>query len=350
MNHEIAYWNEDGVVANSLVVESQGWRISGTEAWHPVLKLGFAWRISEIAGASELRILNSSIREEGGNRLKSIIPLGGRAEAIEGDGSSLVLPFEQGMLCHCAGKPELETSLPIYSTYPSHCNMTLYGVCGNGNAQAFVMEDGKFDADLRIRTNFGSERRYSIEARFWFREHRDDAITGEDMVIIRKELNGSWPEMAKFYRSYVRERRGILTLEQKLKDNPTLRYSAQALTVRMRMCVKQMPTPVPEQTPETQPPMTVFLSFGMVENIIREFQRQQVEPCEFNLVGWNYGGHDGAFPQLFPVEERIGGEEGLKRLIDTAQKAGYPISLHDNYFDGYTLADTFKKGICQLQS
>ncbi|MBN2643089.1 MAG: hypothetical protein JXR78_15660 [Victivallales bacterium] len=343
MIHEIEFWDGDGCIRSSVVNNDNGWRINGSRAWHDDFKLGFSWEISKTHDMTELRIPRSSISEEGICKFRAILPDASRASGKEGDGSSLVLPFEQGMLCECTGKPEAEMSLPLFSSWPSHGNMSLYGICGNGRALVMIMEDGRFDADFRIRTCFGSDKLYSIAARFWLRDHVDEPLNAEDLVLIYKELDGSWQEMATFYRDYVLERRGILTLEQKLKDNPTLRYSAQALTVRMRMCVKQMPTPVPEQTPETQPPMTVFLSFGMVENIIREFQRQQVEPCEFNLVGWNYGGHDGAFPQLFPVEERIGGEGGLKRLIDTAQKAGYPISLHDNYFDGYTLADTFKK-------
>jgi hypothetical protein len=64
-------------------------------------------------------------------------------------------------------------------------------------------------------------------------------------------------------------------------------------------------------------------------------------PAEFNLVGWNFGGHDGAFPQLFPVEPALGGKAALTRLIKHSHELGHPMSLHDNYFDAYSLADTF---------
>jgi hypothetical protein len=37
------------------------------------------------------------------------------------------------------------------------------------------------------------------------------------------------------------------------------------------------------------------------------------------LVGWNQKGHDGRWPQIFPVEEALGGEEKLRRLIRKAR-------------------------------
>ena len=107
------------------------------------------------------------------------------------------------------------------------------------------------------------------------------------------------------------------------------------------MAVKEVPPKVFEQTPETAPIPKKLMSFNNISEIAAEFAKQKVGPAEFCLVGWNYGGHDGAFPQLFPVEEVCGGEEELKRTIESVDKSGYPLSLHDNYYDGYTLAENF---------
>ena len=47
---------------------------------------------------------------------------------------------------------------------------------------------------------------------------------------------------------------------------------------------------------------------------IKEFKSQGIDKAEFCLVGWNVSGHDGRFPQLSPVEERLGGEKKLRKF------------------------------------
>ena len=59
------------------------------------------------------------------------------------------------------------------------------------------------------------------------------------------------------------------------------------------------------------------------------------------MVGWNKSGHDGRWPQAFPVEEKLGGEEGLREAILHANKLGYYIAAHTNSSDAYTIADNF---------
>jgi len=55
-------------------------------------------------------------------------------------------------------------------------------------------------------------------------------------------------------------------------------------------------------------------------------------------VGWHSGGHDGRFPQLFPVEQAFGGEEELREAIAQGQSLGYQIVSHDCYDDSYRIS------------
>jgi hypothetical protein len=91
------------------------------------------------------------------------------------------------------------------------------------------------------------------------------------------------------------------------------------------------------------------MTFENIREIINEFVRQNVGPTEICLVGWNYSGHDGAFPQLFPVEEKFGGEKELLKTIEFSNKAGYPLSLYDNYYDAYSLANNFDPDYIVMQ-
>lgn len=87
--------------------------------------------------------------------------------------------------------------------------------------------------------------------------------------------------------------------------------------------------------------MHIACTFKDVENLMHEYRKAGIEKAEFCLVGWNKGGHDGRWPQIFPVEETLGGEKDLLSLINTAHKLGYNICCHTNSTDGYTLANNF---------
>ena len=63
---------------------------------------------------------------------------------------------------------------------------------------------------------------------------------------------------------------------------------------------------------------------------------------EFCLVGWNISGHDGRWPQFFPVEEKLGGEKDLRELTARAKELGYLISGHSNIVMAAPVANNFK--------
>lgn len=53
------------------------------------------------------------------------------------------------------------------------------------------------------------------------------------------------------------------------------------------------------------------------------------------LVGWQHTGHDQKYPDVFTVNERLGGIDGLRNLILEARKYNAIVSFHDNYDDAY---------------
>lgn len=343
MDHEVSCFDADGNVAVFGVSEKNGWRLSGNRAWNETLKLGFSWEKTEFNGMEEFRILHSSIREDGDYKFKSIIPAAGCISGFEGDGNSLIVPFDSGYLVHCSGKEEREFEFPLFNAPMSFqcCNMALYGITGSGRSACAILEDGAYDASFRMRLNYGPEHRYSIAAVFNLRDFRDEDRISGDCVIRCKRFNGGWTEIARFYRDYVMKYRTIIPLAEKLKGNPVLQYAAKAITVRFRHGVKTVPSPIPHQTPENQPEMKIYLTFDMVRRIVEEFKRQNVGPAELNLVGWNYGGHDGAWPKIFPVEERFGGEASLVRNINAIGELGFPVSLHECFTGAFELAAEF---------
>ena len=89
--------------------------------------------------------------------------------------------------------------------------------------------------------------------------------------------------------------------------------------------------------------MRVFCDFQHVRVILDEFHRQGIARSEFCLVGWNRGGHDGRYPQIFPVEPKLGGEAELRKTIQHGQKLGYQMVAHDCYFGAYRISEDWSE-------
>ena len=115
--------------------------------------------------------------------------------------------------------------------------------------------------------------------------------------------------------------------------------------MRIRLAWQPVPSPGEEQTDENEPPLHVAMTFDQVSDFIDRMKASGVEKAEICLVGWNISGHDGRWPQIFPVEPKLGGEERLRALISHAKEIGYNICCHTNTTDSYSIADNYSPEI-----
>ncbi len=163
--------------------------------------------------------------------------------------------------------------------------------------------------------------------------------------LIRMELHflqaPTYAKMARIYRQHQLTKGGCVRLSERVRENPILRESADSVSVRIRQGWKPVPTPVEHQTPETEPPMHVACTFDRAKALVHGWKEAGVNHAEVCLVGWNYGGHDGRFPQIFPPDPRLGGEAALRELISETQSLGYQIVCHDDATAAYEIADCF---------
>ena len=183
--------------------------------------------------------------------------------------------------------------------------------------------------------------KYSVSLRFVL----DKNAPYEDISFAVHQLNDNadYNDMAKEYRKYQLERGACLPLAERIKNNPALAYAVESVEIRIRMGWKPAPAKVLEQTIENEPEMHVACTFDRVKDIIDELKIQGVDKAQICLVGWNKSGHDGRWPQIFPVEEKLGGEKKLKELIQYAKDNGYQIVCHTNSTDWYNIAEGFLK-------
>ena len=147
--------------------------------------------------------------------------------------------------------------------------------------------------------------------------------------------------MARLFRKLEMQRHDLTLMKDRARQNKELAYALDSVLLRVRMGWKPAPSPVPHQTRETEPEMHVACTFQRVGEMLDELKAQGVEKAEISLVGWNIRGHDGRWPEAFPVEEKLGGEEKLRQLIRKAQDMGYAITCHTNSTDQYEIAENY---------
>ena len=151
-------------------------------------------------------------------------------------------------------------------------------------------------------------------------------------------VGADYSDLANFYRE-MRIADGCVPLREKIKTRPAVKYAVEAPYLRVRLGWKPVPTPVMDQTPENEPEMTVVTTFARVGELIDGLKTHGVEKAEVCLVGWNAKGHDGRWPQMFPVEEKLGGEKELRRLIEEGKAKGFVLSAHTNSTDTYQISE-----------
>lgn len=195
-------------------------------------------------------------------------------------------------------------------------------------------EGGEYETVLRFRAD---------GVRKYFDLYNDIVV---DYNCFKGE-EATYANVAKAYQKYQLEHSGVKTIKERIKEQPELNYLTEALVVRIQThCAKPIadissksPDAVKADfTAETEYPLEVHMPFGVSEEFVQAIKDSGVDKATFVSAGWNYGGYDGRTPQHFPVEQSIGGETGLRRLVEKTQKLGYQMTLHATNTDGYTVS------------
>jgi len=189
----------------------------------------------------------------------------------------------------------------------------------------YAVDVGVKGGDYRVTTRFGL----------------GDGVPEENPRIVFRGLGAKdgYPAMAKVYRDWQLVRGAVRPIAERVSSQPELDAAARSVEVRMRLGWKPAPPPVEEQTSTNEPPMKTAISFARAGEFVRACKAAGVGKAEFCLVGWNRKGHDGRYPQIFPVEPQLGGEATLRELVAETQRLGYQMVCHNNHSDCYRVAN-----------
>lgn len=250
-----------------------------------------------------------------------------------GDQGYFVIPHGEtgardSIICYFDNKKDYEliTDGPV---------MIMFGVIHKNHSFTAVVTGMTYDYQLVACIEKG---RYYIFPRIMINGNAPYEDIGVRYYLIEK-YNATYNDIAKAYQLHQQKMGVITSIKQRIKNQPALNYAKDSLFVRVRMGWKPVPPKVLEQTIENEPDMKVACTFEDVGKLMDEFKKQGIDKAEFCLVGWNVKGHDGRWPQIFPVEHALGGKKQLKKLIQKAKQMGYAIVCHTNSTDAYSIAD-----------
>lgn len=216
--------------------------------------------------------------------------------------------------------------------------MPILGAKIGNKAFLIVLEGMAYDYQIKLQIK---KNRYSLSIVY----ELNRSVLYENISLRLFMLEGKdadYNGIAQCYCQYQLKRKNLIPLRERMKKESVIDYGINNMPIiRIRLGWKPVPTPVLEQTKETEPAMHVACTFAQVEELMEEMHHQGIERAEICLVGWNSRGHDGRWPQMFPVEEQLGGEEGLRSLIAHAKELGYRITCHTNCSDAYRIAESW---------
>jgi hypothetical protein len=213
--------------------------------------------------------------------------------------------------------------------------MNCFGLKQGTRGTLAIVHQGDFFCHAVTEVNQAGANR--IYASFGLRHEPSEPIKQQDKELIVRFTEGredGYFDLAKAYRDYLIRERGVSPLKDRVAGNPTLAYSVGAMRTKIFHGIKP-------SSLDGNVPIKVNATFAQSGEILDAMQAAGLKKAVITLVGWNLGGHDGAYPQKFPVEPALGGEEGLRRLIAKARGMGYQIVPHDNNTDLYLAAQTY---------
>ncbi|MBE6414014.1 MAG: hypothetical protein E7035_05650 [Verrucomicrobiaceae bacterium] len=222
---------------------------------------------------------------------------------------------------------------------PHHCHMPIFGMKSPNGTFVGIAKGLRHEQIQVVRADNGV---YSIFFRYRF--DTTQFLAYEDIVVDFYKLpdDAGYSEMAKVYRDYQLKRGEVKLLRERVKNNPALEYTAKSIYVRLRHCGKNVnPNNAKHhlQTPETEPKLGVRFTFDDMVDIMKRMKGLGMNDVEVCSVGWSTRGQDGRYPQYFPVEPAIGGEQKFREAIQIGKDMGYQINCHINQMAMFYVSD-----------
>ncbi len=141
--------------------------------------------------------------------------------------------------------------------------------------------------------------------------------------VLLEDQESNYVGMAKAYRDYLIKEKGVKPIVQ---ENMPMNVNLLGGILRKEVIGSDF---------------IKMTTFEQVRSIIDEFTGKGVSNLALTLNGWSKDGLYGNQPEHFPIEKKLGGSSGLKKLASYAKEKGVSLYLRTNYVRPFASSDGF---------
>lgn len=274
-------------------------------------------------------------------RLMRVAVASSLLDAQTDEAGSYLLPVFGGGLASFRKTGKLRTLDRIYmqqSEWEKFGFVNAFGAQFGKGAVLGIVHSGDFRAWIETTFNDAPDRTRQRLV-FGIRHAASDFPEQEAKTVLFRELPDArdYTDMAFAFREYLLDERGLTPLRERMRGNAVLDYAVKAMRTKIFFGIKK------PFVSDGIAPYNCCTTFAEAETMLLEMHRSGITKAIVTLVGWNTGGHDGAYPTHFPVNVEAGGEEALRHLIALAKELGYQIVPHDNSSSMYQCSPAFDR-------
>ena len=265
-----------------------------------------------------------------------------------GADGTLLLPVNTGVLCRPAGKPPLADRFLIYGEQARWELLPTLPTCAAQTpAGGLVALASQAAAEAECRVSTDGQGNGTVGLSFHWRSH-DVSPVEQGVREVRYSPVPAGADLTVFtagiVRRHVTDELGKPSLERRAAESPEVAHLLGATILKLFYGVQaqgQMLGDAGGDTGGNVPRFLLTMTFDEAAAGMDQLRAAGVDRMYAQNVGWNFRGHDGAYPTRFPVEERVGGEAAFRKLIADRHAAGDAMTVHDNYVDAYSISADF---------
>ena len=251
------------------------------------------------------------------------------------DDGMLLLPTGRGGICYPGDKPAIEDRFLLYAEQPRWELLPLLPFCAawdpNGGLMALAAR-GDCDTQCRVATDGRGAGRTGFAMSL--RRHWPDPVDHGPRELRYAPIPARHDPsqfIADRLRRHMTDDLGKPTITERAAESPEVAYALDGMTLKMAFAQENEGMEMAGKDKSDPVTYQLGLTFAEGEQALSQLHQAGIDKAQFFCVGWNPRGHDGLYPTRFPIDERLGGEAGFRRLIDHGHALGYRMSVHDNF-------------------
>lgn len=215
------------------------------------------------------------------------------------------------------------------------CYMPVWGrVCDGHMFTAIV--DTPYDASMY--SSFGKHKAF-VNSVYW--QSSLGKLSYERKIRFVFHENGDYNTVAKDYRNYLIEKNQLVTIDEKIEENPNIKNIIGAPVLHHKIFSK-----INEKSQfydKKGSNEILCATFRERAEQIKRLKMLGLDKLYIHTDGWGEDGYDNKHPYILPPCEKAGGWDGFRDFSEVCRKLGYVFALHDQYRDYYYDSPVFDK-------